>query len=82
MRLAAITVAGSLLAVSGAFAQTSGNVSTTTSTQSMAELIASGFEIKAAVPNGSKIIVFLQKDKSAFACEFVNVASSRCGAIN
>lgn len=48
----------------------------------MAQLIDQGYEIRAAVPNGTKFVVFLQKEKSAYACEFVSVASSRCKAIN
>lgn len=49
---------------------------------SMASLVAKGYEIKAAVPNGSKYVVFVQKGKSAYACEFVTIKISRCGAIN
>jgi len=49
---------------------------------SMAELVAKGYEIKAAVANGARYIVFLQKDQSAYACEFVSVTKSRCGSIN
>lgn len=64
-----------------AFGQDAG-VSTNSSSASMGALIAQGYEIKAAVPNGAKIIVFLQKDKSAYACEFASLTSTRCGAIN
>ena len=39
-------------------------------------------EIKAAVPNGTRYVVFLQKDQSAYACEFVSLTTSRCGTIN
>ncbi|OJG00217.1 hypothetical protein [Pararhizobium antarcticum] len=53
-----------------------------TSGGSMSSLLAKGYEIKAAVPNGARYIVFLQKDKSAFACEFVTLTKSRCGSIN
>ena len=49
---------------------------------SMADLVAKGYEIKAAVANGTRYIVFLQKDQSAYACEFVSVTKSRCGSIN
>ncbi|WP_137135123.1 hypothetical protein [Rhizobium sp. FKY42] len=48
----------------------------------MAELLAKEYEIKSAVPNGSKLIVFMQKGKSGYACEFVNVANTRCASIN
>ncbi len=48
----------------------------------MADLVAKGYEIKAAVANGARYIVFLQKDQSAYACEFVSVTKSRCGSIN
>ena len=46
------------------------------------QLLSSGYEIKASVPNGSKFIVFMQKDKAAYACEFVTVARSRCETLN
>ena len=49
---------------------------------SMADLVAKGYEIKAAVANGTRYIVFLQKDQSAYACEFVSLTKSRCGSIN
>ena len=52
------------------------------SSATMKELLDQGFEIKAAVPNGSKFVVFMQKDQSAYACEFVSVTQTRCGAIN
>ena len=48
----------------------------------MADLVAKGYEIKAAVPNGGKFIVFMQKDQSAYACEFQSLAGTRCGSIN
>ena len=48
---------------------------------SMGALIADGYEIKAAAPNGSKYVVFLQKEKKAYACEFVTLANSRCGEV-
>ncbi|MCY6380456.1 hypothetical protein OQ273_06685 [Hoeflea prorocentri] len=49
---------------------------------SMRTLLQRGFEIKAAAPNGSQYVVFLQKGKAAYACEFKTLTSSRCGAIN
>jgi hypothetical protein len=49
----------------------------------MADLVSRGYEIKAAVPNGGgKFIVFMQKDKSAYACEFSSLTGTRCGSIN
>lgn len=48
---------------------------------SVGKLIEQGYEIKAAVPNGSKYVVFLQREKKAYACEFVTLSSSRCGEI-
>ncbi len=62
-------------------AQESG-VSSSSATSSMGELIKQGYEIKSTVSNGSKLIVFLQKDNSAYACEFTSLTSSRCGSIN
>jgi len=58
------------------------DTSSASSGGSMSSLLAKGYEIKAAVPNGTRYIVFLQKDKSAFACEFVTLTKSRCGSIN
>ncbi len=49
---------------------------------SMKSLLQRGFEIKAAAPNGSQYVVFMQKDKSAYACEFVTLKNSRCGSIS
>ncbi|MBO9098095.1 MULTISPECIES: hypothetical protein [unclassified Rhizobium] len=50
--------------------------------QTMAELLNKGYDIKAAVPNGGKFIVFMQKDQSAYACEFQSLTGARCGSIN
>jgi hypothetical protein len=49
---------------------------------SMADLLSKGYDIKAAVPNGNKFIVFMQKDQSAYACEFQSLTGTRCGSIN
>jgi hypothetical protein len=71
---------------SAAFAETvggtSGSTSTASATSTMPELLTQGYEIKAAIPNGSKFVVFLQKDQSAYACEFVSVTNTKCGAIS
>ncbi|HEX8045323.1 hypothetical protein [Rhizobium sp.] len=48
----------------------------------MADLVSQGYEIKAAVPNGGKFVVFMQKDQSAYACEFLSLTDTRCGSIN
>ena len=48
----------------------------------MATLLSEGYEIKTSVLNGTKLIVFMQKDKTAYACEFVTLTRSRCGVIN
>lgn len=48
----------------------------------MKDLLAQGYEIKSAIPNGDKFVVFMQKEQSAYACEFVSVTNTKCGAIN
>ena len=48
----------------------------------MSDLLSKGYDIKAAVPNGGKFIVFMQKDQSAYACEFQSLTGARCGSIN
>ena len=75
-----LTIATVLLAAN-AQAQDSG-VSSSGSSSSMGDLIKQGYEIKSTVSNGAKLIVFLQKDNSAYACEFTSLTSSRCGSIN
>ena len=49
---------------------------------SVKQLLSQGYEIKSSLPNGGKFIVFMQKDKTAYACEFVTLTRSRCGVIN
>lgn len=56
--------------------------SMTTSGGSMGQLLAEGYEIKAAVPNGKRFVVFLQKDSTGYACEVANLSRSVCGKIN
>lgn len=87
MRRVALTILASMLAAAPAFAQetapTSGDPATSGSSGSgMGRLLSQGYEIRAAVPNGTRYIVFLQKDQSAYACEFVTLTASRCGSIN
>jgi len=48
----------------------------------MGDLLSRGYEIKAAVPNGGKFVVFMQKDQSAYACEFSSLTNTRCGSLN
>ncbi len=78
MRLAAIILSALTVLSSQAHAQEeiSGG-----SSIDMARLVAQGFEIKASGQSGTRLVVFLQKDKSAYACEFVSVTKTRCGAI-
>ena len=80
-----------LFTASGAFAQEVGGmgpklgqseVQPPAAKASMGELLSKGYEIKAAVPNGGKFVVFLQKDQSAYACEMKSLTSSQCGALN
>jgi hypothetical protein len=73
------------LAASSAFSQTlepGVNSTTRGSDATMAQLFSKGYEIKSAVPNGSKLIVFMQKGTSGYACDFVNVTKTRCALIN
>jgi hypothetical protein len=80
-----LSIIACLVAVApSALAQTAEQPSTSTgrSTATMAELVSREYEIKAAVPNGTKFIVFLQKGASAYACEFVTLTKSRCGSVN
>ncbi|PWW04338.1 hypothetical protein DFR52_1011033 [Hoeflea marina] len=79
MRLPLLAAGLTMSMAGAALAQSA--VGGTTSTASVADLVAEGYEIKAAVPNGAKYVVFLQKDRKAYACEFVNLTASRCGEI-
>lgn len=49
---------------------------------SMGQLIAEGYEIKAAVPNGKSFVVFLQKDSTGYACQMTTLSRAVCGKIN
>ncbi|MDQ0561641.1 hypothetical protein QO004_003435 [Rhizobium mesoamericanum] len=80
-----------LFVASGALAQDVGGmgpklgqdeVKPPAATASVHELLSKGYEIKAAVPNGGKFVVFLQKDQSAYACEIKSLTASQCGTIN
>ncbi|KQS93875.1 MULTISPECIES: hypothetical protein [unclassified Rhizobium] len=88
MRATALAVLGLLAAFGPALAQEAEpksddqNLAGGSSGGTLGQLLSRGYEIKAAVPNGTRYIVFVQKDQSAFACEFVSLAKSRCGSIN
>jgi hypothetical protein len=84
----AFVFAGLAVAAPAAFAQKAPDTSlqegatASGGSKSMGDLLSEGFQIKASVPNGTKFIVFMQKDKSAYACDFVTLTNSRCGIIN
>ena len=67
---------------SGAWAQEDNADKPTVNGATMGQLIADGYEIKAAIPNGKRFVVFLQKDSTGYACEMVNLSLSQCGKIN
>ena len=50
--------------------------------KTVGKLVGEGYEIKAAAPNGSRYVIFMQNDQSAYACEFVNTANTQCRPIN
>ena len=50
--------------------------------RTMAQLLAEGYEIKGTAQASSRYIVFMQKEKSAYACQFVTVTTTRCGLLN
>lgn len=60
----------------------SGNAVSPGGDSTMADLLTRGYQIKAAVPNGGKFVVFMQKDQSAYACEFSSLTDTRCGSLN
>ncbi|MDX0424688.1 hypothetical protein [Sinorhizobium medicae] len=84
MRLVPLAAVGLLALVSGASAQEDVGSESSAAMRggAMSSLLSKGYEIKAAVNNGTRYIVFLQKDQSAYACEFVSLTKSRCGSIN
>jgi hypothetical protein len=77
----ALAIAALLLTAAAANAQ-QGEVQVGASGASMGDLVKQGYEIKAAAPNGSRYVVFMQNDKSAYACEFVNTTQTQCRQIN
>jgi hypothetical protein len=82
IKLLALLVSAGLAMSGSAFgADDAAMTSAGGATGTIEQLLAQGFEIKASVPNGKKFIVFLQKDKVAYACEFASLATSQCGAL-
>lgn len=81
-----LALAAALSALSSqALAETVGGVTgavVAPPSSTMGQLLSQGYEIKAAVPNGDKFVIFMQKEQSAYACEFVSITNTRCGAIN
>ena len=88
MTRALALTAGLLFGSTAAFAQQAepaaplGGSTAGAGSKSMGDLVSEGYEIKSSVSSGTKLIVFMQKDKSAYACEFVTVTRSRCGSVN
>ncbi|MCA1366263.1 hypothetical protein I6F15_02440 [Bradyrhizobium sp. BRP14] len=83
MRLAPLAALGFLALASAASAQEEVGSESSSGLRggAMSTLLSKGYEIT-AVANGTRYIVFLQKDQSAYACEFVSLTKSRCGSIN
>ena len=79
MPYAPLAIAAMLLTAAAASAQQEVQVA---ASATMGDLASRGFEIKAAAPNGSRYVVFMQNDKSAYACEFVNTTQTQCRQIN
>lgn len=79
MRMA--LVASLVLVSSAVLAQETTDATTSAEGSSMGTLISEGYEIKAAVPNGKRFVVFLQKDNEGYACEMANLTTSQCGKI-
>ena len=76
----ALAIAAVLFAAAAAHAQQAEEAPIVSST--MGELASQGYQIKAAAPNGSRYVVFMQNDKTAYACEFVNTTTTQCRQIN
>ncbi|MDB5555335.1 MAG: hypothetical protein JWL86_5319 [Rhizobium sp.] len=80
MRIAAVALIAIGLLPAAAIAQEEDP--SMTSGSSMGQLIAQGYEIKAAVPNGKSFVVFLQKDTTGYACQMTTLSRAVCGKIN
>jgi hypothetical protein len=77
-----IALVATLVSVAGAaFAQDASDQTMSADGSTMGTLISEGFEIKAAVQNGKRFVVFLQKDNEGYACEMANLTASQCGKI-
>jgi hypothetical protein len=77
-----MALVATLICVSGAaFAQDTTDQTVSVEGSSMGTLISEGFEIKAAVQNGKRFVVFLQKDNEGYACEMAGLSTSQCGKI-
>ncbi len=77
-----VALATLILLATAAAANAQEEVQVGASSASMGQLASQGYEIKAAAPNGSRYVVFMQKDTSAYACEFVNTTQTQCRQIN
>ena len=82
MMLRAVAIAALVVSVPAASQAQEGRSSGSGGSETMGRLLTEGYEIKTSVLNGTKLIVFMQKDKTAYACEFVTLTRSRCGVIN
>ena len=80
MRIAAVALISTGLLPAAAIAQE--DAPSMSSGSSMGQLIAEGYEIKAAVPNGKSFVVFLQKDSTGYACQMTTLSRAVCGKIN
>ncbi|HSX73143.1 MAG TPA: hypothetical protein VLG73_02990 [Shinella sp.] len=77
-----VALATLILLASAAAANAQQDVAVGASGATIGALASQGYEIKAAAQNGSRYVVFMQKDTSAYACEFVNTTQTQCRQIN
>ncbi|MFB2552309.1 hypothetical protein [Ensifer soli] len=82
MSRALVLAATVFLSAVPALAQDTVTAQSSSSGRTLRDVLSDGYEIRAASANGTNTILFLQKEKSAYACEFVTVTRSRCGKIN
>jgi hypothetical protein len=82
MRQLSIALVALIASTASVYAQNADPVGSGGATQStMAKLVADGYEIKGTAQASSRYIVFMQKEKTAYACQFVTVTTTRCGLI-
>lgn len=82
MRHLSITLVALAASTASVYAQNADPTGTSGAAAStMAKLLADGYEIKGTAQASSRYIVFMQKEKSAYACQFVTVTTTRCGLI-